>query len=461
MPGFKQPRRLERIAFDYLLKSVVGYCDKLSIDGTLSQLREGVSFVKNNVIANLPVASFPEFIKKFFYKFYRIGLRRSNFRPDSHCRAILELTMDVDVVGLRCGGDILRHLSPRDAHRFRGLKVLDFSGFWENTPRRLENFCLEELTIFILPRFCTDLDLEVIGSRCPKLQVLDIEESVKVTDRGLSFLNSCTELRVANLRFCTVSDKGINELLSLHNQLEEFNVGRYYTRGEKGFDILSRKVSDVCPSVKRFSIKSSPVTDAHLSSIVKIFPNLIHIRICCQVTGDLRALKDLRKLRELNFSYGYRCFRMTNLKELLLIVGENLHVLNIHHCFPSVSVTQNDLDYIFQFCANLEYLEFDYEPDAITENLVIPSFKKLKTLKCTALDKSGVLLEFSKILELETLVIHGFDGVFQLTESMMLDHVNFPKLKEIRTFYNSEENANRIAKIARHKNLDFLFKFEQ
>ncbi|XP_068994192.1 uncharacterized protein [Neodiprion pinetum] len=224
MPKPKQPSSLKSISFEAMVAHFVDRCDRLSIDGVSRRLRRQISLIKHHLHPRLLSNLFAEFCSVFLEEFYRVGINRSELRPDGHNRAVLEVMMDLEIPGLKCGGDILRFLDLRDSHRFRGLRKLDLDGFWDHGPRTLAKFRLQDLAELCYPRNCTDLDLEVVGQRCPKLQVLDVAGSVKVTDRGLRALSSCPDLRVLDLYCCRVTDDGVNELLSTHRKIEEFNA---------------------------------------------------------------------------------------------------------------------------------------------------------------------------------------------------------------------------------------------
>lgn len=463
MPNIKQPSSLKKMAFHSLVKHVVSYCDKLSVPGSLTKLRRGIILVKEQVRNHLSGILFAKFCRGFLNRFYRLGTRPLDERPASHYKAALEIAMDIEIVGLRFEGCTVRYLDPRDALRIHRLDSLDWSEFQfcETKPRGLENFRFQNLTTFVFPRLCTDEDLLIVGRRCLKLQILMIQESSKVTDRGLRGLKSCSELRVVCLHNCRVSDDGMNELLSMHEKLEEFNMPKYYSNGDKSFDVTSRSSSMTCPSIKRVCIQSTPVTNEHLQSVVELFPNLTHLRVCCQLMGDLCKLKDLEKLTELNFSCGYRCFRTENLKQLVKIVGGRLTTLNMLHCNPRVYLTQEDLNFLLEFCCNLQCLRFDYGPVQTMDRLVIPQFQKLKELECsTLLQYSGchVDLEFGNMPALENLKIDGFQVTMEAMKLLMLDNVRFPKLKVLIIPYASEECVNRLMEIAVQKNLDFVLK---
>lgn len=463
MPKFKQPVSLQELTFDTLVLHVGNYCDKLSEKGLLAELIHCVADMKKLIRNHLSGILFAEFCTRFCHTFYYIGENRGEDRPDSHQRAVLEILMDVENVGLTCEGSIVKFLDPGDAHRLQGLKVLDWSEleYSKSVPRGLENYRLQHLTTFISPRICTDHVLEIIGSRCSELKVLKIVGSKDVTDRGLRALNRCSDLRLLNVHYCPVSDNCINELLNVLKKIEQFNVGDFYTIGEESFDVLSRSISLVCPSVKCFALKSDPTTDAHLRSVVALFPNLTDLRFCCPFTGDLCILKDLRSLTKLDFGYSSGGFSIANLKQLLTSVGSQLSHLTLR---SPVYVTQNDLNFIFEVCGNIERLRFSYKPCRPMDKLVIPPFRRLKYLECLASvwgNNFRASLEFCEMLELEVLYVQRFDAIFEMTETIMLDNVKFPNLKNVRTFYNTSDVTDRIAQIAENNNLDFSFEFSQ
>ncbi|XP_046748801.1 uncharacterized protein LOC124412720 [Diprion similis] len=475
MPKHKQPTLLQEMAFDLLVTHFVEYCQQQSSYQQNSRtLRESIVLIKKQLFPRLPpnLSMISDFCTRFFDAFQvscwkgSSAVHRTN--RDSYIAEALEMMMDVKILRLQCTQSHLYHLDHNDFHRFQGLQVLQIHTLSSIhvMPGVLGYFCLENLTELHLPKQCTNLDLKIIGSRCPLLQVLDINDSPDVDDEGLRALQPCSDLRVIDFCFLKVSNDGVNELLSAHKKLEEFNVRitvrpRVYLGLD--FDVLSRPKTLVCPSIKRYCIlRLKPVTNAHLLAIVALFPNLIHLRIYDQLVGDLRILQKLERLKELDLSDCTSRPRANNLRQLLTVKGENISSLGMKNLYRvGFYLTQSDLDFIYKFCKNIESLKFVYERQVWMDTLVVPPFPKLKILDVEArrFNNNGfphhAVIQFGEMLQLEILRFENFGPTIKITESIMFDNVRFPNLKKVLCGEAEIDGARRINKIARDNNLDF------
>ncbi|XP_046753197.1 uncharacterized protein LOC124416308 [Diprion similis] len=453
MPKVREPAMLQKMALDAMFEYVVFCCDRASIEGSLDELNQVISAIKKDVISRMPWFSVADFLAKFLEQFY------SDSRPAAHLKVALEVVMDTEIVGLQCKGPILANLDPQDGPRLRRLAELDLDYISHSIPLNLHNFHLDDLTTFVFAERCTDLDLSVVGRNCTKLQVVRVPDSW-VTDEGLSTLSQCSDLRFVDVRRCSVTYNGINRMLSVHKKLDRIT--------DVSAETLSHLDSSVCPSISHFAFKEEEsISSAHLRKIVTKFPNITYLYLDGHITEELSILKSLNKLNGLdllfrsNMSFYDVEAAWADIKELLTFIGANMITLKLVCWNQGFLWKQLELDFIFDSCPNLECLKFDHGDGCDT----IPSFQKLKVLiphipiYFSSIDIfEDPIIEFEPLPNLETLWLHNYNVSFSAIESIMLDHIKFPKLSLIETVYMKEKDLEEIRRIARMKNLEIEIK---
>lgn len=253
------------------------------------------------------------------------------------------------------------------------------------------------------------------------------------------------------------------------NFVPVFSGYRQIMLGRPEFDMLSGLDFVVqCPSLTRFVYEndrnSSPAVE--LKSVVAKFPNLTYFRIKCIQVEDLTALIHLNKLTELRVDFHEESRVDTRepswlgLQEALTVIGTNLISLTLHDGPPPLA--QSDVNFIFEACPNLEYLQIDQSLDE-NYSVDVPSFRKLKELILLSdtererdwTSNTGSVLKFGVMVNLEILSILKIKMDFLSLESIMLDNVKFPKLRIVKTNALGSKNIAKIEEIARDNNIDF------
>ncbi|XP_046629582.1 uncharacterized protein LOC124310060 isoform X2 [Neodiprion virginianus] len=467
MAKLKQPTPLHKMVLNLLIKIVIDYFVKLSSVGSLDDLRRGVAAVKKEICSHIPRESSAEFhnriIETLPYNSGEFHTVTWIFFPESYLNAVLEIVMDVEIPGLKCEGLIVAGLNPRDAHRLDGLTVLNLSSYLERIPTSFGRFRLQNLTTFVHREHCTDVDLIVVGRDCPKLETLDVTDSEKVSDRGLQALGQCSKLRTVRVALCRVTNRGIKKLLSDHRNIER--LAAWPDNGYDGFNCFSNSDSTKFSSIINFNVLMKRIRTTHLNTIADKFPSLTFLGIHgCLVTGYLDPLLSFGKLSKLDFRAATG-WNWPNLIQVLAVIGANVTELktasNREDSKPESFVSQSDLDRVFEYCENVEWLSFDYLLEKDGEELVVPPFPRMMHFHGHVERKHHVtykaLLIFGAMLKLEELLMNGFYITADFIESIILDNARFPNLTKIMVPVISGFNKGYgdIRRIAKENNLDF------
>lgn len=467
MPKLKEPSSLKNIALDVLLEYISRYCDQIGDICTEEMFREGLSVIRRDVFSQIPWYMMAECLKKFHDKF---TLKED--RPKWQYTFALEMMMDAEIEGLRCGGPILKYLDPKQGHRLRRLVELDLSYYKRDLRLRLKRFHLKDLIVFVYPN-CTNSELKAIGRNCPQLQVLKLQSANEVTNRGIRYLDSLHELRVLDIVDTNgVNYRGVNHVLAVHDKLEEFSYGQ--NQDEDGFvngkDFLSKlDMSVQCPSIRRFTVKSAIVGNVHLRSIVAKFPYLTHLEITQSYVDDLSDLRFLYKLESIELSLTSIAFddeypstvldperTWLKLKHLLTLIGANIKTLKFICIGECIFLNQDGFDFIFKYCPKMKSLKLNHG----FADLTIPPFPNMTdlSLRVRTRPRDGVirnqLLRFPEMLELENLELYNFGLDLESVRSIVTDSKRFPKLKFLAISSLTAEEAKELELVTRNKNLD-------
>ncbi|XP_046489903.1 uncharacterized protein [Neodiprion pinetum] len=468
MPKLKQPTPLKKRAFDFIVTHCASYCHQLSVKGDLEKLRQSITEIKSEVFSWLPpiLNQLSEFCERFFDEFSKFGKEMAKsggrVRSMTHRKVAVEIMMDVEIPGLRCSDLHLECANRSEYRRFQSIEVLIMQSPSHAFPssKAMSYFRLENLIEIWLITRCNNQELRIIGTHCKKLQILNITYSRYVTDDGLRALQMCADLRVIDFVGSVISNDCINELLSTHKKLEEFNIIKHdylpWAGRVEVYDPCSRARELVCPSIRRYCARG-PVSEANLIAITVLFPNLTYIQFCCQFFSDLTVLKNLKHLTELSFLSSYSI--LSHVRHLLTTVGENISSLEVKMSFRGNEYfKQDDVNFIYKLCPNIQELILPYDPNAPHDILVVPPFNKLKVLSLKNSSSWEATVEFHQLPELETLMLANFTPIVQIVERAMFDNVKFPKLKRFCSMLltaRRDTGLDDLNTVARERNLDF------
>lgn len=455
MPQLIQPASLTDTSMNILMKFCATCCHRWSAQGSLEKLRESVAVIKRDISPLIPHNLSARFHDKLLFMFYCLRQPRDPHRSRSHDKAVLEIIMDTKIRGLTFDvTPLLFFLDLRDAHRIQGLEKLDISLFWNPLLNSLASFQLKDLIKFVFRNECTDADLQIIGQNCPKLLTLDVSGSKKVTDVGLHALSDCSNLCIVSVACCSVSLNGINDLLSVNKKI-------YMLSGwdDNGFDCLTHEDASVYPSIQYFELEYDYISNELLRSMVSKFPNLTMTSVSGKLLGDINVLQNLQKLSRLDLAE-VSGLTWDNIQSFLRDVGTKMIELSLPIDPGAAIVVQNDLNFIFNHCGNLESLTFAHRGDIEVDKLTVPPFSKLKTLRCYCLRDSHrpTSLEFGRMLKLESIWITGFYLSTEKLESMILNHSYFPNLKSISiSGFRNRNDSQHLRQVVRDNNIKFQF----
>ncbi|XP_012262664.1 uncharacterized protein LOC105689879 [Athalia rosae] len=344
---------------------------------------------------------------------------------------------------------IMRHVLYKNLNAMTGLEVLDLgsgSAGWRTSG--IEKMIIggvssmPNLMSFTLCFDCTDSIVTAIGQNCPKLRKLDVTASRSVTDRCLTVLRTCWQLRQIQLFRTSVSIAGYAELLSEHPNLED--IGRC---DEFGYVLEHIRITGSYKQPLNLKVfESRDVTTEHLHLLVEMCPNLIKVSIVHDETiNDVLILSALNNLTELKLLC---CdFFTDRIKELLETKGSKLTNLHLEHVNE---IDLNALVYISQFCPILKNLvlyncEFVEHAAVIPKKLFVPPFKYLERIKCVA-DCAHLHLEFllSHCINIKFIQLGSSTGIGDDTMARVLSKNPMNKLEELKILYSDDLSMKTV-----------------
>lgn len=197
---------------------------------------------------------------------------------------------------------------------------------------------LEGLNIDNCSERISDAGIIAIGKGCQRLQSLNLGGCYYITDVGMNAIaQGCKDLQMLNLRRCmTVRDFGLRCIANGCRSLKSLSIAGCYHLTDEGIVAIAE-----CCSLILFSAPWCNITDGGLRSITRGCPQLQSLDIggCKHLTnGALRCLSQCRLLRELSLSecrelndYGLRnvarsCPALTSLKisKCKMITGDGI-----------------------------------------------------------------------------------------------------------------------------------------
>ncbi|XP_031780800.2 SCF E3 ubiquitin ligase complex F-box protein grrA-like [Nasonia vitripennis] len=339
---------------------------------------------------------------------------------------------------------IMRHALYDSLVDMTGLEVLDLgsgSVGWKTSDieKIIVNAIskMKNLTSFTLCFDCTDNVLAAVCQNCPKLQKLDVTASRSVTDRSISSLLKCQQLREIKLLSTSVSVPGYANLLLNHSCLED--IGRYDEWGI-ALEYIQHSVDNFDKPFQLRSFECRNMNTQQLYLLVEMCPYISSLSMMRdERIEDLAILASLTELKELKL---LSCDFYANGVQLLLeIIGCNIVSLHLEHVGE---IDLSALVYISQFCPNLRSLVFyncEFLAVASTRHrkLQVPPFKHLERLKCVV-DCADAHLEFilSHCTNIKFIHLGSSTGIGDATICRVFSKNRMTKLEELKILYSTD-----------------------
>lgn len=361
---------------------------------------------------------------------------------------------------------IMRHVLYKNLYRMTGLEKLNLgsgSGGWKTSDIEKLTVCgvssMNNLTSLCLCFDCTDHILSVVGQNCSRLQCLDVTASRSVTDRSVSILVNCRELKELHLYRTSVTVEGYAVLLKGLPRLED--LGRC---DEFGFILehLRSTEGNIGPFGLRI-FQSRDVTTYHLNLLIEMCPRVTHVSIYHdERISDLTVLSALDDLCELKL---LSCdFFTDRVKQLLEVKGYNLSWLHLEHV---EEIDLNALIYISQYCPNLKKLtlyncEFLEHTSLSLKMLSVQPFRSLERIMCVA-ECALLHLEFllSNCFNIRFIQLGSSTGIGDVTMAKVLSKNPMKHLEELKILHSDNLSMKTVHLLMNHcDNLRVLSELE-
>lgn len=343
-----------------------------------------------------------------------------------------------------CWPKIMRHALYDALLDMTGLEVLDLgsgSAGWRtsNIEKIIVNAVrrMTRLVSFTLCFDCTDNIINAVCENCSHLRKLDATASRSVTDRSITSLANCHQLREVKLSSTSVSVPGFASLLLSHPRLE--SIGRYDELG------LALEYANEPLRLKSFECRNMNTRNLYL--LVELCPYIQSLSLLRDDRiSDLSILASLGDLRDLKL---LSCdFYANGLHTLLEISGPNLTSLHLEH----VGVIDLDaLIHISRCCPNLRSLafcncEFSIHSSFRHENQQHRRpFEFLEQLKCVA-DCADAHLEYILMHCVNVRSVHlgSSTGIGDSTMRRVFSVNKLAKLEELQILYSDDLSMSTV-----------------
>jgi len=254
-------------------------------------------------------------------------------------------------------------------NKFNAVKVLRLGSSLLSTDTLKSILsALEDLQEFSY-KWCCDEILEYLSVNCRRLKILDISQSMEVTDLSVDYILKFSCLEMLNVDCEGVSETGITKLLE----------------GFARSNVSYIPKCPVSPALLLNSFGCNKVIQSHIEILVENFPNLRSLSLsktkCCSLT----ALKGLKYLTKLTLKY----FSLTDAKDVIQEMKGRFLYLELGH----IDIT--DLIFVAENCHSLQCLHLRFCPYSclgIPTGLSLVEYSKryavpeLKHVHCLLLD---------------------------------------------------------------------------
>lgn len=462
MPKRRQPNSLRDIAMESLAKSIATCCVRLVDRVNTSNLHQGLQVIKLEIHRCIPALVFHRFTVRVLQRISNLLGDRLKWISENNIDSLLEIFME-RLRKLECfhgvSGSLLFGLY-RNLAKLNGLEIIDiltspyFSGPASDTRSCTTALIrMKNLTTLTYRVNCTDEVLEAVGQSCFQLKSLDVSFS-KVTDLGMCSMGRCSQLQTVEFRDTQVTSEGFVQLLSTHPNIT--SLGHF---DNLHYDCSHRVIGNI--PVENRSLTYFDLCGSDLMLLIEKCPRVKSVTITGFCThqfeiSELRTINQLRELQQLT------CECETFIRVFIPFLpfnGSRITSLDLGWREErGFSLDKSKLKLVRLGCQNLEYFKFSYMDHVDRIRVLLPSFRRLKTMEISFAERSShrMKLDLCRMKSLKVIYCVGFYTSITRIVSIMNDPNSFPKLSKIITDDDSCR-AEVIAAIARSRNINFTF----
>ncbi|KAJ9590557.1 hypothetical protein L9F63_016406 [Diploptera punctata] len=216
------------------------------------------------------------------------------------------------------------------------------------------------LRYFDFKTLCTDEIIQSICENCPRILVILVNCSKRITDKSVPFLSSLQKLKTLNIHSTSISTKGYREIISRLKHLH--NICWNNEGDDLITDIETQDLSKIKYFAGNFSSSETLVTKC---------PNIISLCLI-KVETDLLSLSALKSL------------------EVLHMFFLNFSNYNVRHLFPNIAhikelefghIDQLDICLLIKNCVFLKKLTVQNSVFSENEMVINPASEHFSNLR--------------------------------------------------------------------------------
>lgn len=358
------------------------------------------------------------------------------------------LTRNLRVIDFSIWPKIMRYVLYKNLFKMTGLEVLNLGSCtvgWrtsDNDKCILDGIAdMKNLRSLCLCFDCSDSVIQTLADNCPNLQSLDVTSSRSVTDRSISSLLRCKQLRELQLHRTSVTVAGFAQLLVGLPKLQD--LGRCDEFGNV-VKYIHQNYTITGPFGLR-KLQTRDLSNDSLRFLVSMCPKVEHVCLFHdEHISDFTILTTLDNLKELKLS---SCAFYTDfIKQFLEVRGYGLTSLHLEHV---EEIDLNAIVHISQCCPLLKNLVL-YNCDFVDQR---DSHPRLKVKPYQYLERVFWVVDCA-VNHLEFLLSHSINiKLIHLGSSTGITHSSIAKilnvnpmkeLEELRILYSSDMNIRTV-----------------
>eukprot|EP00899_Mesostigma_viride_P029607 jgi/Mesvir1/9831/Mv14234-RA.1 len=262
----------------------------------------------------------------------------------------------------------------------------------------------------------TDASILTVARHCPALQWLDVSMSTRVTDCSMAVVAElCPQLRHLNLVGCSVGDATLRTLGTRCPRLQRLELSTTCTVTDAGV----RSLGAHCPDLVHLNLgRCTAVTDAGIQAVGSSCPRLQHLWVqgCDRVTDASIRVVAVHVGSALTWLACLHCRYVTDASiSVIARCCPQLQRLDVSHC---TGVTDASLTALGGHCPQLQHLAAGSCPGCTDATLVAVSqgCQQLQHLflQRTGVTDAGLIAVGTHSGQLQSLILSGCAGVTEV-----------------------------------------------